>query len=150
MARFNEGWLLQEIFESDIVLTFSDPQGDAARWSVRGFRSRATKDLDARLKIRRRPRSRSSGCAVASAWLSLSRVDGISRPREIFPPPGGEGLASDSSGAARHGCQQCDPPVGEGRSRSLRSFATTRTRSRSKNQEDDRRTYGGCRNPTRS
>jgi hypothetical protein len=117
-ARFNEGWLLQEIFESDIVLTFEVILKGIG--SMVGFETiqEAMKDLDARLKIKTPTPVPLERLALSPAHgYILSRVDGISRPREILAllPPGEEGLACRFLyGLLVMGVASCDPPVGEG------------------------------------
>ena len=84
-ARFNEGWLLQEIFESDIVLTFEVILKGIG--SMVGFEpiQEAMKDLDARLKLRTPTPVPLERLALSPAHgYILSRVDGASRPRDIL------------------------------------------------------------------
>jgi tetratricopeptide (TPR) repeat protein len=117
-ARFNEGWLLQEIFESDIVLTFEVILKGIG--SMVGFEpiQEAMKDLDARLKLRTPTPVPLERLALSPAHgYILSRVDGASRPRDILAllPPGEEGLACRFLyGLLVMGVVSCDPPVGEG------------------------------------
>ncbi len=117
-ARFNEGWLLQEIFESDIVLTFEVIlKGIGALVDFEPIQE-AMKDLDARLKLRTPTPVPLERLALSPAHgYILSRVDGASRPRDILSllPPGEEGLACRFLyGLLVMGVVTCDPPVGEG------------------------------------
>ena len=117
-ARFNEGWLLQEIFESDIVLTFEVIlKGIGSLVDFEPIQE-AMKDLDARLKLRTPTPVPLERLALSPAHgYILSRVDGVSRPRDILSllPPGEEGLACRFLyGLLVMGVVTCDPPVGEG------------------------------------
>jgi len=117
-ARFSEGWLLQEIFESDIVLTFEVILKGIG--SMVGFEpiQEAMKDLDARIKFKSPTPVPLERLALSPAHgYILSRVDGVSRPRDILAllPPGEEGLACRFLyGLLVMGVATCDPPVGEG------------------------------------
>jgi len=118
VARFNEGWLLQEIFESDIVLPFEVILKGIG--SMVGFEpiQEAMKDLDARIKFKSPTPVPLERLALSPAHgYILSRVDGVSRPRDILAllPPGEEGLACRFLyGLLVMGVATCDPPVGEG------------------------------------
>lgn len=117
-ARFSEGWLLQEIFESDIVLTFEVILKGIG--SMVGFEpiQDAMKGLDARLKIKIPTPVPLERLALSPAHgYILSRVDGTSRLQDILAllPPSEEGLACRFLyGLLVMGVATCDPPVGDG------------------------------------
>ena len=117
-ARFSEGWLLQEIFESDIVLTFEVILKGIG--SMVGFEpiQDAMKGLDNRMKLRRPPPVPLERLALSPAHgYILSRVDGSSRLQDVLAllPPGEEGLACRFLyGLLVMGVVNYDPPVGEG------------------------------------
>ena len=117
-ARFSEGWLLQEIFESDIVLTFEVILKGIG--SMVGFEpiQDAMKGLDNRLKLRRPPPVPLERLALSPAHgYILSRVDGSSRLQDVLAllPPSEEGLACRFLyGLLVMGVVNYDPPVGEG------------------------------------
>jgi tetratricopeptide (TPR) repeat protein len=117
-AKFNEGWLLQEIFESDILSTFEvilkGIDGmvgfDPIRETLRG--------LDTRLRIRVPPPVPLERLALSPAHgFILSRVDGTSSLNDILSilPQGEEDLACRFLyGLLVMGVVAHDPPVGEG------------------------------------
>jgi tetratricopeptide (TPR) repeat protein len=117
-ADFSEGWLLQEIFESDIVLTFEVILKGIG--SMVGFDpiQEAMKSLDSRLKLRRPTPLPVERLALSPAHgYILSRVDGASRIQDVLSllPAGEEGLACRFLyGLLVMGVVQYDPPVGEG------------------------------------
>jgi len=117
-ARFSEGWLLQEIFESDILLTFEVILKGIG--SMVGFETiqGAMSGLDNRLKLRRPPPVPLERLALSPAHgYILSRVDGQSRLQEILAllPPAEEGLACRFLyGLLVMGVISYDPPLGDG------------------------------------
>ena len=116
-ARFSEGWLLQEIFESDILLTFEVILKGIG--SMVGFEpiQEAMKGLDNRLKLRRPSPVPLERVALSPAHgYILSRVDGQSRLQDILAllPPAEEGLACRFLyGLLVMGVVSYDPPIGE-------------------------------------
>ncbi len=117
-ARFSEGWLLQEIFESDILSTFEvilkgiggmagfDPLKDA----LRGLDNRLGIHVPSPVPVERLALSPAHG-------FILSRVDGSSSLKEILSilPPGEEDLACRFLyGLLVMGVVVHDPPVAEG------------------------------------
>lgn len=117
-AQFSEGWLLQEIFESDIVLTFEVILKGIG--SMTGFEpiQEALKGLDARLKVRQPTPVPLERLALSPAHgYILSRVDGSTRLKDVVSllPPGEEALACRFLyGLLVMGVVQFDPPVGDG------------------------------------
>jgi tetratricopeptide (TPR) repeat protein len=117
-ARFSEGWLLQEIFESDILLTFEVILKGIG--SMVGFDAiqEAMKGLDNRLRLRRQAPVPVERLALSPAHgYILSRVDGQSRLQDILAllPPAEEGLACRFLyGLLVMGVISYDPPVGDG------------------------------------
>ena len=117
-ARFSEGWLLQEIFESDILLTFEVILKGIG--SMVGFEpiQEAMKGLDNRLKLRHPTPVPLERLALSPAHgYILSRVDGPSRLQDVLAllPPTEEGLACRFLyGLLVMGVIGYDPPVGEG------------------------------------
>jgi tetratricopeptide (TPR) repeat protein len=117
-ARFSEGWLLQEIFDSDILLTFEVILKGIG--SMVGFEpiQEAMKGIDSRLKIKRPTPVPLERLALSPAHgYILSRVDGASRLQEIVSllPQGEEGIACRFLyGLLVMGVVHYDPPVGEG------------------------------------
>jgi tetratricopeptide (TPR) repeat protein len=109
-ATFSDGWLLQEIFESDILLTFEVIL--RATGSMVGFEPirDALKALDNRLRVR-------TPTPVPLERLALSRVDGSTSVRDVVAllPPGEEDLACRFLyGLLVLGVFVFEPPVGEG------------------------------------
>jgi hypothetical protein len=117
-AKFNEGWLLQEIFESDILLTFEVILKGIG--SMVGFDSiqSAMKGLDNQVKLRRPSPVPLERVALSPAHgYILSRIDGQSRLQDILAllPPAEEGLACRFLyGLLVMGVVNYDPPVGDG------------------------------------
>lgn len=117
-ARFSEGWLLQEIFESDILLTFEVILKGIG--SMAGFEpiQDAMKGLDNRLKLRHPAPVPLERLALSPAHgYILSRVDGPSRLQDVLAllPPAEEGLACRFLyGLLVMGVISYDPPVGDG------------------------------------
>jgi tetratricopeptide (TPR) repeat protein len=117
-ARFSEGWLLQEIFESDILLTFEVILGGIG--AMAGFEpiQEAMKGLDNRLKLRQPTPVPIERLALSPAHgYILSRVDGPSRLQDVLAllPPGEEALACRFLyGLLVMGMITYDPPVVEG------------------------------------
>jgi tetratricopeptide (TPR) repeat protein len=117
-ARFSEGWLLQEIFESDILFTFEVILKGIG--SMIGFEpiQDAMKGLDSRLKLRQPTPVPLERLALSPAHgYILSRVDGPSRLQDVLAllPPSEEGLACRFLyGLLVMGVIQYDPPVGDG------------------------------------
>ncbi len=116
-ARFSEGWLLQEIFESDILLTFEVIlKGIGAMVGFEPIQA-AMKGLDSRLKLRRPSPVPLERVALSPAHgYILSRIDGKSRLQDILAllPPAEEGLACRFLyGLLVLGVVCYDPPVGE-------------------------------------
>ena len=131
-TRFSEGWLLQEIFESDILLTFEVILKGIG--SMVGFEpiQDAMKALDNRLTLRRQSPVPLERVALSPAHgYILSRVDGQSRLQDILAllPPAEEGLACRFLyGLLVMGVISYDPPIGEGPFRAttiLRDHADT-------------------------
>jgi hypothetical protein len=117
-ARFSDGWLLQEIFESDIVLTFEVILNGIGSMVNFAPIQEAMKGLDNRLKLRRPTPVPIERLTLSSAHgYILSRVDGSSRLQDILAllPPGEEGLTCRFLyGLLVMGVVSYDPPVGEG------------------------------------
>jgi hypothetical protein len=117
-ARFSDGWLLQEIFESDILFTFEVILKGIG--SMVGFEpiQEAMKGLDNRLKLRQPTPVPLERLALSPAHgYILSRVDGPSRLQDVLAllPPTEEGLACRFLyGLLVMGVIGYDPPVGEG------------------------------------
>lgn len=117
-ARFSEGWLLQEIFESDILTTFEVILKGIA--GMVGFDpiKEALKGLENRLRVRTPPPVPLERLALTPAHgFILSRVDGSSRLSEILAilPPGEEELACRFLyGLLVMGVVAHDPPVADG------------------------------------
>lgn len=117
-ARFSEGWLLQEIFESDILLTFETLLKGTS--SMVGFEpiKEAMKGLDNRLRVRQPTPVPLERLALSPAHgYILSRVDGRSSVSDILAllPPGEEDVACRFLyGLLVMGVFALDPPVGEG------------------------------------
>jgi len=117
-ARFSEGWLLQEIFESDILLTFEVILKGIG--SMVGFEpiQEAMKGIDSRLKLRHPTPVPLERLALSPAHgYILSRVDGPSRLQDVLAllPPSEEGLACRFLyGLLVMGVISYDPPVGDG------------------------------------
>jgi hypothetical protein len=117
-ARFSEGWLLQEIFESDILLTFEVILKGIG--SMVGFEpiQEAMKGIDSRLKLRQPTLVPIERLALSPAHgYILSRVDGPSRLHDVLAvlPPSEEGLACRFLyGLLVMGVINYDPPVGDG------------------------------------
>lgn len=117
-ARFSDGWLLQEIFESDIVLTFEVILSGIGSMVEFGPIQEAMKGLDNRLRIRRPTSVPVERLALSPAHgYILSRVDGSSRLQDILAllPPTEESLTCRFLyGLLVMGVVSYDPPVGEG------------------------------------
>jgi tetratricopeptide (TPR) repeat protein len=117
-ARFTEGGLLHESFESDILLTFELILKGIG--SMAGFEAiqDAMKGLDSRLKLRKPTPVPIERLALSPAHgYILSRVDGPSRLQDVLAllPPTEEGLACRFLyGLLVMGVIAYDPPVGEG------------------------------------
>jgi tetratricopeptide (TPR) repeat protein len=117
-ARFNEGWLLQEIFESDILSTFEVIlKGIAGMVGFEPIRD-ALRGLDSRLKARVPAPLPMERLALSPAHgFILSRVDGTSSLSDILSilPQGEEDLACRFLyGLLVMGVVAHDPPLGEG------------------------------------
>jgi len=117
-ARFSEGWLLQEIFESDILLTFEVIlKGIGSMVAFEPIQD-AMKGLDSRLKLRHPTPVPLERLALSPAHgYILSRVDSPSRLKDVLAllPPTEEGLACRFLyGLLVMGVISYDPPVGEG------------------------------------
>ena len=116
-AQFSEGWLLQEIFESDILLTFEVILKGIG--SMVGFEpiQAAMKGLDNRLKLRKPSPVPLEMVALSPAHgYILSRVDGHSRLQDVLAllPPADESLACRFLyGLLVMGVITYDPPLGE-------------------------------------
>ncbi len=117
-ARFSEGWLVQEIFEGDIVSTFEfiirgisgmtgfEPIQDA----LKGTKGRVAFSDPAPLPLERLTLSASHG-------FVLSRVDGSSSVREILsvlPPDNEDEACRFLYGLLVLGVLQLDPPLADG------------------------------------
>jgi hypothetical protein len=117
-ARFSDGWLLQEIFESDILLTFEVILNGIGSMVNFAPIQDAMKGLDNRLKLRRPTPVPLERLALSPAHgYILSRVDGSSRLQDILAllPPGEESLTCRFLyGLLVMGVVTYDPPVGEG------------------------------------
>ncbi len=117
-ARFSDGWLLQEIFESDIVQTFEIIMKGIG--TMVGFEpiQDAMKGLDSRLKLRQPTPLPIERLALSPAHgYILSRVDSSSRLQDVLAllPPSEEGLACRFLyGLLVMGVITYDPPVGDG------------------------------------
>jgi hypothetical protein len=117
-ARFSEEWLLHEIFESDILLTFEVIlRGTGSMVGFDPIRD-AMRGLDNRLKIRTPTPVPLERLALSPAHgYILSRVDGQASVADIVAllPAGEEDLASRFLyGLLVMGVLVFDPPVGEG------------------------------------
>jgi len=117
-ARFSDGWLLQEIFESDIVTTFEVILNGIASMVQFQPIQEAMKGLDNRLKLRHPTPVPIERLALSPAHgYILSRVDGSSKLQDILAllPPGEEGLACRFLyGLVVMGVVAYDPPIGDG------------------------------------
>jgi len=117
-ARFSDGWLLQEIFESDILLTFEVILNGIGSMVEFTPIQEAMRALDNRLKLRRPTPVPIERLALSPAHgYILSRVDGSSRLQDILAllPPGEEGLTCRFLyGLLVMGVVSYDPPLGEG------------------------------------
>jgi tetratricopeptide (TPR) repeat protein len=95
-ARFNEGWLLQEIFESDILSTFETIlKGIATMVGFEAIRE-AMRGMDHRLVIRQPTPVPLERLALSPAHgFILSRVDGTTSVNDVLSilPQGEEDLA---------------------------------------------------------
>ena len=117
-ARFNEGWLLQEIFESDILFTFEIILKGIG--SMVGFETIqvAMKGLDNRLTLRKPTPIPLERVALSpSHGYILSRVDGPSRLQDILavlPPNEEEAACRFLYGLLVMGVITYDPPVADG------------------------------------
>jgi len=117
-ARFRDGWLLQEIFESDILLTFEVILKGIG--SMVGFEpiQEAMKGIDSRLKLKHPTPVPLERLALSPAHgYILSRIDGPSRLQDVLAllPPTEEGLACRFLyGLLVMGVISYDPPVGDG------------------------------------
>jgi hypothetical protein len=117
-ARFNEGWLLQEIFESDILFTFevilkgiSNMTGfEPIREAIKGHDNRLRLRTPSPLPVERLALSPTHG-------YILSRMDGTTSVVDVLSllPTGEEDLACRFIyGLLVMGVVAYDPPVGEG------------------------------------
>jgi tetratricopeptide (TPR) repeat protein len=117
-ARFSDGWLLQEIFESDIVLTFEVILNGIGSMVQFAPIQEAMKGLDNRLKLRRPTPVPIERLALSPAHgYILSRVDGSSRLQDILAllPPSEESLTCRFLyGLLVMGVVSYDPPVADG------------------------------------
>ena len=117
-ARFSDGWLLQEIFESDILLTFEVILAGIGSMVEFTPIQEAMKGLDNRLKLRRPTPVPIERLALSTAHgYILSRIDGSSKLGDILAllPPGEEGLTCRFLyGLLVMGVVVYDPPVGDG------------------------------------
>jgi hypothetical protein len=117
-ARFSEGWLLQEIFEADVVSTFEILLRGIFHMTEFAPIREAMRGLDNRLKLRTPtpvPLERLS-LSPTHGFL-LSRVDGSTRVDQILSilPPGQEDLACRFLyGMLVLGVLSYDPPVADG------------------------------------
>ncbi len=117
-ARFSDGWLLQEIFESDTVLTFElILKGIDGMVGFEPLRD-AMRELPNSLKLRARgPVPLDRLALTPTHGYILSRVDGRIGVGEILAllPPGEEDRASRFLfGLLAMGVLQFDPPLTEG------------------------------------
>jgi tetratricopeptide (TPR) repeat protein len=117
-ARFEDGWLIQEILESDILLTFevilkgisAMHDFDPIREALRGLDQRMAIKVPTPVPVERLALSPAHG-------YILSRVDGSSRVRDVLAllPPGEDDLACRFLyGLLVMGVLALDPPLGEG------------------------------------
>ncbi len=117
-ARFSEGWLIQEIFESDILTTFEVILKGI--YSMVGFSTirDALAGVDARLKLRTPTPVPVDRLALSPAHgYIISRIDGSSRVDDVLSllPPGEEDLACRFLyGLLVMGVVVLDPPPAEG------------------------------------
>jgi hypothetical protein len=117
-ARFSDGWLLQEIFDSDILLTFEVIlRGTGSMVGFDPIRD-ALKALDNRLRVRTPTPVPLERLALSPAHgYILSRVDGTTSVRDVVAllPPGEEDLACRFLyGLLVLGVFVFEPPVEEG------------------------------------
>jgi hypothetical protein len=117
-ARFREGWLVQEIFESDVLATFEVIlSGISVMVGFEPIRD-ALRGLDNRLRIREPLPLPVERLALSPAHgFILSRVDGASSVKEILSilPVGEDELACRFLyGLLVMGVLTTDPPTGEG------------------------------------
>ncbi len=117
-ARFSEGWLLQEIFESDVLATFEIILGGIS--TMVGFPPirDALLGVDNRLRAKVPPPVPLERLALTPAHgFILSRVDGTSSVGQILSilPPGEDELASRFLyGLLVMGVVAFDPPLDDG------------------------------------
>lgn len=117
-AKFSEGWLLQEIFESDIVSTFEVIL--RAIGGMAGFEpvKDALLGLDQKLKIRTpSPVPLERLALTPSHGFILSRIDGSTTVSDVIAlaPAGEDDVATRFLyGLLVMGVLVLDPPVGEG------------------------------------
>lgn len=117
-ARFSEGWLLQEIFESDILMTFEVILKGIS--TMVGFEpvKEALKAMDNRLKVRHPAPVPMERLALSPAHgFILSQVDGSTRIADVLSllPQGEDDLACRFLyGLIVTGVITFDPPAGEG------------------------------------
>lgn len=117
-ATFSDGWLLQEIFDSDILATFEVILRGTG--SMTGFEPirEALKGLDNRLKVRTPTPVPLERLALSPAHgYILSRVDGSTSVRDVVAllPPGEEDVACRFLyGLLVLGVFEFEPPLGEG------------------------------------
>ena len=117
-ATFSDGWLLQEIFDSDILLTFEVIlRGTGSMVGFEPIRD-ALKGLDNRLRVRTPTPVPLERLALSPAHgYILSRVDGSTSVRDVVAllPPGEEDVACRFLyGLLVLGVFVFEPPVGEG------------------------------------
>lgn len=117
-ARFEEGWLIQEILESDILLTFEVIlKGISAMGDFDPIRE-ALRGLDQRIKVKTPTSVPVERLALSPAHgYILSRVDGSTRVQDVLAllPPGEDDLACRFLyGLLVMGVLTLDPPPGDG------------------------------------
>jgi len=117
-AQFSEGWLLQEIFESDVLLTFEVILKGIGVMVGFDAIADAMKDLDNRIKLRRPTPLPLERIALSPAHgYVLSRIDGSCSLQDIvalLPPEEEERGCRFVYGLLVMGVAQYDPPMDDG------------------------------------
>jgi tetratricopeptide (TPR) repeat protein len=117
-ARFSQGWLLQEIFETDVVSTFEILLRGIFHMTEFAPIKEAMRSVDNRLKLRTPTPVPLERLALSPTHgFLLSRVDGSTRVDQILSilPPGQEDLACRFLyGMLVLGVLSYDPPIAEG------------------------------------
>jgi tetratricopeptide (TPR) repeat protein len=117
-ARFSQGWLLQEIFETDVVATFEILLRGIFHMTDFAPIKEAMRGVDNRLKLRTPTPVPLERLALSPTHgFLLSRVDGSTRVDQILSilPPGQEDLACRFLyGMLVLGVLSYDPPVSDG------------------------------------